>query len=119
MFQILGHMTISSFKPHANFTSAPILEGNFKRTVQPAPFVVVQALSRIRLFATPWSATCQASLPITSSQSLLKLMSIVLVMPSNQLISVILFSSCLQSFPASGSSHLVTEVLELQHQPFQ
>ena len=86
MFQILGHMNISSFKPHANFTSAPILEGNFKRTVQPAPFVVVQSLSRIWLFATPWSATCQASLSITNSLSLLRFMSIVLVMPSNQLI---------------------------------
>ena len=37
-------------------------------------------------FATPWTAACQASLSITSSQSLLKLISIVLVMPSNHLI---------------------------------
>ena len=42
-------------------------------------------------------------LPITNSQSLLKLMSIELVIPSNHLASVIPFSSCLQSFPASGS----------------
>ena len=48
--------------------------------------VVVQSLSRVRLFATPWTAACQASLSITISQSLLKLMSIESVMPSNHLI---------------------------------
>ena len=47
---------------------------------------VVQLLSRARLFATPWTAAHQASLSITNSQSLLKLMSIELVMPSNHLI---------------------------------
>ena len=46
----------------------------------------VQSLSRVRLFATPWTTAHQASLSITNSQSLLKLMSIELVMPSNQLI---------------------------------
>ena len=46
----------------------------------------VQPLSRARLFATPWTAARQASLSITNSQSLLKLMSIKLVMPSNHLI---------------------------------
>ena len=46
----------------------------------------VQLLSRIRLFATPWTAAHQASLSITNSQSLLKLMSIESVMPSNHLI---------------------------------
>ena len=46
----------------------------------------VQSLSRIWLFATPWIAACQASLYITNSQSLLKLMSIESVMPSNHLI---------------------------------
>ena len=43
-------------------------------------------LSHVRLFATPWIAACQASLSITSSWSLLKFMSIKLVMPSNHLI---------------------------------
>ena len=43
-------------------------------------------LSCVRLFATPWTAACQASLSITSSQSLLKLMSIESVMPSNHFI---------------------------------
>ena len=47
---------------------------------------VVQSLSHVRLFVTPWTAACQASLSFTISQSLLKLMSIELVMPSNNLI---------------------------------
>ena len=46
----------------------------------------VQSLSRVWLFATPWTATHQASLSFTNSQSLLKLMSMELVMPSNYLI---------------------------------
>ena len=46
----------------------------------------VQSLSCVRLFATPWTAAHQASLSITNSRSLLKLMSIELVMPSNHLI---------------------------------
>ena len=49
-------------------------------------FSSVQLLSRVWLFATPWTVACQASLSITNSQSLLKLMSIKPVMPSNYLI---------------------------------
>ena len=49
-------------------------------------FSSVQSLSHVRLFATPWTAAHQASLSITNSQSLLKLMSIKSVMPSNHLI---------------------------------
>ena len=48
-------------------------------------FSSVQSLSRVWLFATSWTAARQASLSITNSQSLLKLMSIDLVMPSNYL----------------------------------
>ena len=51
-----------------------------------AQFSSVQLLSRVQLFATPWTAAHQASLSITNSRSLLKLMSIELVMPSNHLI---------------------------------
>ena len=50
------------------------------------PFCVfssVQSLSHVQLFTTPWTAACQASLSITNSQSLLKLMSIESVMPSS------------------------------------
>ena len=50
------------------------------------PFSSVQSLSHVQLFATPWTAARQASLSITNSQSLLKLISIELVMPSNHLI---------------------------------
>ena len=49
-------------------------------------FSSVQLLSHVRLFATPWTAARQASLSITNSWSLLKLISIELVMPSNHLI---------------------------------
>ena len=49
-------------------------------------FSLVQLLSHVPLFATPWTAALQASLPIINSWSLLKLMSIVSVMPSNHLI---------------------------------
>ena len=51
--------------------------------------VIVQSISHVWLFATPWTAACQASLSITNSRSLLKLMSIESVMPSNHL-----FLSC-------------------------
>ena len=62
----------------------------------------VQSLSCVRLFATPWISACQASLSITNSWSLPKLMSIESMMPSNHLI---LCRPLLlpQSFPALGS----------------
>ena len=50
------------------------------------PSFSVQSLSHVGLFATPWTAACQASLSIANSRSLLKLMSIDSVMPSNHLI---------------------------------
>ena len=56
---------------------------NSTRLVQ---FRTFQPLSHVLLFVTAWTAVCQASLSITNSQSLLKLMSIELVMPSNHLI---------------------------------
>ena len=48
--------------------------------------VVVQSLSPVRLFVTPWTSMCQASLTFTISRCLLKLMSVALMMPSNYLI---------------------------------
>ena len=60
-----------------------------------------QSLSWVQLFTTPWTAACHAFLSITNPRSLLKLMSIELVMPSNHLI--LFCPSSLQSFPASGS----------------
>ena len=94
----------------------------------------VQSLSRVRLFVTPWTAARQASLSITNSQSLLKLMPIELLMPSNHLIlchpllppltfpSIRVFSkesafhirwpkSCSFSFSISPSNEYVTMVI--------
>ena len=92
-------------------------------------FSLVQSLSRVQLFMTPGTTAHQASLSITNSRSLLKLMCIESVMPSNHLIlchplllppsifpSIRVFSNELISF-----SHQVAKVLEfhLQHQSFQ
>ena len=62
------------------------LEGLSNFPKAPDQFSSVQSLSCIRLFVTPWTAACQASLSITNSQSLLKLLSIESVTPSNHLI---------------------------------
>ena len=56
------------------------------RTIETLQFTSVQSLSCVQLFATPWTAGHQASLSITNSWILLKLMSIKSVMPSNHLI---------------------------------
>ena len=64
---------------------------------------IVQLLSRVWLFVTPWTVACQASLSFTISQSLLKLMSIDPVTPFNHLILCCPLLSCPQSFPASRS----------------
>ena len=61
--------------------------------------LVVQLLTHVGLFATPWTATCQASLSFTISWSLLKLMSIEWMMPSNHLILC-----CLLLLPSIFSS---------------
>ena len=66
-------------------------------------FFVVQSLSPVWVFATSWTAAPQASLSITNSQSLLILMSIELVMPSDNLILCYLLLLLPQSLPASGS----------------
>ena len=69
--------------------------------------VVVQLLSSVWLFVIPWTAAHQAFLSITNSGSLLKLMSIESVMPSNHLILCFPVSSWLLSFPASGFFFLI------------
>ena len=71
--------------------------------VEPNEAVVVQPLNCVRLFGIPWTAACQASPSITNSQSLLKLISISWRCHPTISSSVIPFSSCLQSFPASES----------------
>ena len=62
--------------------------------------VVVPLISHIWLFATPWTAACQASLSFTISQSLFKFMSIELVMPSNYLILCCSLLLLLSIFPS-------------------
>ena len=93
-----------------------------------AIIVVVQSLSPVRLFATPWTAARQASLSFTISLNLLKLMSAESVMPSNHLIlcrPLLLLPSIFPSNRVfSNESALrikVAKVLELQlqHQSLQ
>ena len=89
--------------------------------------VVVQSLSHARLFLTPWSAECQASLSFTVSQSLFIPMCIKLVMPCNHLVLCCPLSPALKLsqhqglFQGASSLHQVANVLELQpqHQSFQ
>ena len=71
----LTHWTAKKFPKHFYYEPKCLLG-----------FSSVQLLSRVRLFVTPWTVACQASLSITNSQSLFKLMSIKLVVPSNHLI---------------------------------
>ena len=83
-------------------------------------FSSVQLLSCIQLFVTPWTAACQTSLPITNSQSLVKLMSIESVMPSSShsllapLPSTFNLSQQQGLFKWVSSSHQVAKVLEFQ-----
>ena len=85
---------------HMNMEDEALLQNHQNKTISS-----VQLLSRVWLFATPWTAARQASLSITSSRNLLKLMSC----PPSQWChstissSAVPFSSCLQCFPASGS----------------
>ena len=67
-------------------SKSPELDGFTYEFLQRLQISLVQTLSCVQLFATPWTAAHQASLSITHSQSLLKLMSIVLVMPSSHFI---------------------------------
>ena len=62
------------------------MNNKIRTNIQDIPVSSVQLLSRDQLFVSPWTAACQASLPITSSQSLLKLMSIESLMTSNHFI---------------------------------
>ena len=86
----------------------------------------IQSLSCVQLFVTPWTAAHQASLSIINCQSLLKLMSTSQWCHSTISSSVIPFSSCLQSCPASESFKSISSSqqakvleLQLQHQSFQ
>ena len=80
------HLTpkFQSYFPHSKYLSSKI--SNIWSLTIRYTHSPVQSLSCVRFFATPWIAACQASLLITSSLSLLKLMSIKLVKPYNHLI---------------------------------
>ena len=84
-------------------------------------FSSVQPLSHVWLFVTLWTTGYQASLSITSSRSLLRLMSIESLMPSNHLILCCPLFLPPSIFPSISSLHQVAKVLEfqLQHQSFQ
>ena len=92
--------------------------------------IVVQSLSRVWLFATPWTATRQVSLSFTISQSVLKLMSIKSVMPSSHLILCRPLFLLLSIFPSirvffneltfsSDGESIRWPMSQLQHQSFQ
>ena len=87
------------------------------------PFSSVQVLSRVWLLVTPWTAACQASLSITNSWSLLKLMFNESVMPSNHLIlchPLLLLPSIFPSIRVfSNEWALRIKWPKLQHQSFQ
>ena len=73
-------------------------------------FSLIQSHSNVQLFATPWTAACQASLSFTIACSLLKFMSTELVMPSNHLIfccPLFLWSSIFPSITISSLHHLI------------
>ena len=86
----------------------------------------VKSLSLVRLCVTPWTAECQASMPVTKSWNLLKLMYIKSMMPSNDLILChpLLWPSIFPSitvFSRGSYSHQVAKILEFQlyYQSFQ
>ena len=80
-----GLSVISEGKPLLGFLKLSYFHKTYTR-VYLMVVVIVQSLSHVWLFATPWTSACQASLSFTISWSLLKLMSIESVMPSNHLI---------------------------------
>ena len=124
------------FKEQTSMTPAsvwwPMLEFQWElfivqRTEHFISYVVVQSLSHVWLFATPWTAAHQASLSLTISQRLPKFMSTELVMLSSHLILCYPLSLLLSIFPSISVFfsalvvHIKCKVLELQleHQSFQ
>ena len=75
---------------HREWTLGTVKEAEggmaWERSTETHTFISVQSLSCVQLFVTPWTAACQTSLSITNSGSLLKLMSIESMIPSNHLI---------------------------------
>ena len=85
-------------------------------------FSSVQSLSHVQLFVTPWSAAFQASLSITNSRSLLKLMSVESVIPSKHLIlcrPLLLPPSIFPSIRVFSNESTIHIMFQSQHQSFQ
>ena len=104
VFLILFHW-IQSFGLFQHVFLTPETLGKF-----PTQFSSVQSLSRVWLFATPWTTACQTSLSITNSQSLLKLISIESMMPSNHLLlchSLLLLPSIFLSIRVSSNKSVL------------
>ena len=99
-FPSLGDLPDPGIKP-----TSPLQADSLPLSRQGNPFwyLSVQSLSCVRLLSTPWTAARQASLSITNSQGLPKLMSIESVMPSNHLILCHPYFLLPPSFPASRS----------------
>ena len=100
--QTIANHPLHSFYPNVLLSELDI-SGSIKHMLRAKHPVAVQLLGAVQLFVTPWTATRQTSQSFTISKSLLKLVSIESVMPSNHLILCCPLSSCLQPFPASGS----------------
>ena len=93
-------------KPSAFYITRNYIVQNYYSLHNDNSVVVLQSLSQVQVFETPWTAARQASLPFTISQSLLKLMSIESVMLSNHFIlchPLLLLASVFPPPPAAGS----------------
>ena len=82
---LLALQLASAYHHQLEKRKLPLWLSSFRKLLLCCLISSVQSLSHVRLFATPWTAAHQASLSITNSLSLLKLMSIESVMPSNHL----------------------------------
>ena len=103
--QLLWSLSPSIFKDSFRVlcNSKTVGRVTWKNTYEALSKVVVQSLSRVRLFVTPWRTACQASLSFTVSWSLLKLVSIELMMTFNRLTLYRPLPLLLQCFTVSGS----------------
>ena len=100
---VIIYGTILIFMADMSSNSLSISHISGQLSMSKLSFSSVQLLSRVRLFETPWTAARQASLSITNSWSLLKLMSTESVIPSNHLILCCPLLLLPSIFPASGS----------------
>ena len=100
---INGDITVKWWGEWSDGENASSLMKQMGTSVKCLLFSSLQALSHVQLFETPWTAAHQASLSITNSQRLLKLMSIELVMASNHLILCHPLLLPPPTFPKSGS----------------